>query len=161
MLRITLPLFIVCLFYLPLALASVDNMDLRVCLAHSDRTSQIGCCEEFEISQAECTSVNQRTPDAAESQPDEGSYFYCKFRNLDGSEEDMARWGKGTDFTYVPSKNMWEWRTEYTIQSIDSSGGYYQTALNPIFEDQVGRCGPDIEMEYKERLREIMEEYRK
>lgn len=161
MLRITLPLFIVFLFHFPLALASVDTIDLRVCLAHSDRTSQISCCEEFEISKAECTDANQRIPKATESKPDEGSYFYCKFRNLDGSEEDIARWVKGTDFTFVASKNMWEWRTEYAIQSIDSSGGYYQTALNPIFEDKVGRCGPDIEMEYKERLREIMEEYRK
>ena len=160
MLRITLPLFIVCLFYLPLALGSVDNMDLRVCLAYSDRTSQISCCEEFEISQAECTSENPSNPGAAESQPEEASYFYCKFKNLDGSGEDIARWGKGTDFTFAPTKNMWEWRTEYTIQSIDSRGGYYQTALNPIFEDQVGRCGPDIEIEYKERLRKVMEEYR-
>jgi hypothetical protein len=160
-LRITLPLVIGCLFYLPLALASVDSMDLRVCLAHSDRTSQISCCEEFEISKAECTAVNQKVPEAAESKPDKGSYFYCKFRNLDGSEEDIARWGKGTDFIFVPSKNMWEWHTEYAIQSIDSSGGYYQTALNPIFEDKIGRCGPEIEMEYKERLKAIKEEYRK
>lgn len=161
MLRITLLLVVVCLLYIPIAFASVDNIDLKVCLAHSDRASQIRCCEEFEISEAECTDLNQSAPESTESKPEEGSYFYCKFSNLDGSEEDIARWGKGTDFIFVPNKNMWEWRSEYAIQSIDSSGGYYQTALNPIFEDKVGRCGPDIEVEYKERLGEIKEEYRK
>lgn len=136
-------------------------MDRIVCLAHSDRTNQVSCCEEFKISKAECTDMIQSPPEAAGSETGDGSYFYCKYTNVDGSEEDIARWAKGTDFNFVASKNMWEWRTAYTIQSIDSRGGYYQRALTPIFEDKVGRCGPDIEMEYKERLREIIEEYRK
>lgn len=159
--RTTLSVISGCLLCASPAIASVDNSELKVCLAYSDRGGQLNCCAEFEIAKADCGDENRRVPGAIESQSDSGSYFYCKFHNLDGSGEDIARWGKGTDFSFVPNKNMWEWRTEYTIQSIDSTGGYYQRSLNPIFEDQVGKCGPEIEVEYKERMKEIIEKYRK
>lgn len=159
--RTTLSITGAFLFSASPAIASVDNSELKVCLAYSDRGGQLDCCAELGIAKSDCGDEARGVPGATESQPDSDSYFYCKFHNLDGSGEDIARWGKGTDFNFVPNKNIWEWRTEYTIQSIDSTGGYYQRSLNPVFKDQVGKCGPEIEVEYKERMKEIIEKYRK
>lgn len=47
------------------------------------------------------------------------------------------------------------------VQTIDANGGYYQKALQPIFSDQVGRCGPEVEREYKKKIKEIMDKHRK
>jgi len=159
--RTTLSAIAACLFPAVPGIVTADSSELMVCLAYSETSDQVSCCDEFGISEADCIDTNRRASDSNESQSENDSYFYCRFHDLDGSGLDIARWGKGTDFKFVPSKNMWVWRTEYTVQSIDSNGGYYQRALDPMFNDQIGECGLETELAYKRRVKEIMEEYRK
>lgn len=159
--RKTLLLIAACMLFFDPISASAADSELMVCLAYSERSDQTSCCAEFGIPTTDCIDKNRRASDAVKSQSENDSYFYCEFSDLDGFGPDRAKWGKGTDFKFMPSKNIWERRTEYTVQSIDANGGYYQRALDPMFNDQIGRCGPDVEWEYKRRMKEIVEKYRK
>ncbi len=87
-------------------------------------------------------------------------FFYCKTRDLDGSDEDINRWGKGTDFKFIPAKNIWEWRTDHSVRSIDAGGGFYETSLIRNGTDRIGDCGPDIKWQYEKRLEAIKERYK-
>lgn len=86
--------------------------DLMVCLAYSERSGQLSCCAEFGISETNCTEQNRGTTSSGPAETEADSYFYCKYKNLDGTGLDMAKWGRGTDFKWVPSRKVWEWRTE-------------------------------------------------
>lgn len=65
-------------------------------------------------------------------------YFYCGYSNLDGSAQDYAKFGKGTDFKFNKSNNRWEWNTKYTYQYIYPNGQYEQIARVGIFDNQNG-----------------------
>ena len=142
-------LFLLAILFHPFEyILAEDNPDLSVCQAYSDRIEQLSCCAEFGITEKKCTVSTRKPTDTIAPQPDSGAYFFCKFSNLDGSGRDIAKWGKGTDFKYIPSRKVWEWRTKYTVQTIDVNGRYYQKALQPIFDDQIGECGSVAEREY-------------
>jgi len=88
-------------------------------------------------------------------------YFYCGFSNLDGSGQDYAKWGKGTDFKFNQSKNRWEWITEYTYQYIYPDGRYEQIARVDYFDNQRGQCNAEMEAIYKQKVAEIKKKFGK
>ena len=86
---------------------------------------------------------------------DDENYFYCGFSNLDGSGQNFAKWGKGTDFKYNNSKDRWEWLSEYSNQYIFPDGRYEQVALVSYFENQKGLCNEKMEKIYKQKLKDL------
>lgn len=87
-------------------------------------------------------------------------YFYCGYSNLNGSGQDYAKWGKGTDFKYNDSKQRWEWVTEHTYRYIYTDGRYELRTRTPAFDNQVGKCNAEMEMIYKKKIDEITKKYR-
>ena len=145
------------------------NTDLMVCLAYDNRPDQLKCCEELGIDSESCnrsasSDIKEQRPNAKDrrnvvDEASDNEFFYCKYQNLDGTGVDWSRWGKGTDFKYMPEKKVWEWRTKYAVQTINENGAYYQRALVPYFSDQMGRCDKNAEKEYKQKLEEIKKRY--
>lgn len=142
--------------------AAGTDFDLQVCMAHSDRTSQIKCCEEMGIQEARCTRADREDREEARStshMPNKDKFFYCKTWDLDGSSEITHKWGNGTDFTYMPEKNLWEWRSEYSVRSIDVSGGFYETSLIKNGIDRIGECDPAYKWQYEKKREAIKQKY--
>lgn len=90
-----------------------------------------------------------------------GDYFHCGFSNLDGSGQDYAKWGKGTDFKFNKTKDRWEWVSEYTYQYVYPDGRYEQIARVDYFDNQRGQCNEEMENTYKRKMGEIKEKYGK
>lgn len=135
------------------------DFNLQVCMAHADRASQLKCCEELEIEEAQCLQVEKPAASSQANPPAQDKFFYCKTRDLDGSSEILNKWGKGTDFTFMPDKNLWEWRSEYSVRSIDASGGFYETSLIKNRIDRIGECDPAYKWQYEKRLEAIKQKY--
>lgn len=143
-----LPVALYLWIHLTPAGVSGTELDLQVCMAHSDQTGQLECCAEFGIEESNCSAPDDQASSApATSQPD--YRFFCNTRDVDGSGEDINKWGKGTDFQFVAEKNIWEWRTKYSVRSIDASGGFYETSMIRNGTDRVGECGPEIQWQYE------------
>lgn len=136
-----------------------DSFDLQVCMAYSDRASQLACCDEMAIDVTSCHAVKSAETEETAAPPEGDKFFYCKTRELDGSSEDLNQWGKGTDFKFVPEKNIWEWRSKYSIMTIDSNGGFYETSSIPNLPDRVGVCGPAIKWQFEKRLEAIKQKF--
>ena len=83
-------------------------------------------------------------------------YFYCGYSNVDGTGQDYAKWGKGTDFIYNRDKQRWEWISEYAYQYIYPDGRYEQKGRVPAFKDQIGKCNAEMEKIYKNKIEEII-----
>ncbi len=86
-------------------------------------------------------------------------YFYCGFSNLDGSGQDYAKWGKGTDFKYNQSKDRWEWVSEYAYQYIYPDGRYEQIPRGDLFDAQQGQCNESMEAIYNEKTADLKKKY--
>lgn len=141
-----------------LAVANTD-FDLQVCMAHSDRASQLQCCEELKIEESRCVWIEKPAASSETRPPAQDKFFYCKTRDLGGANEDINVWGRGTDFKYMPEKNLWEWRTDYSLRSIDASGGFYETSLIKNGIDRIGDCDPKFKARYEERLKAIKQKF--
>jgi len=87
-------------------------------------------------------------------------YFYCGFTNINGTEQDYAKWGKGTDFKYNESAKRWEWISEYAYQYIYPDGKYEQKARVSYFDNKIGKCNSDMERIYKKKISELKEKYK-
>lgn len=87
-------------------------------------------------------------------------FFYCGFTNTNGSGQDYAKWGKGTDFKFNGGTQRWEWITEYTDQYIYPDGRYVQRAKVSFFNDEAGKCNGEMEKIYKKKLEEITNKYK-
>jgi hypothetical protein len=90
----------------------------------------------------------------------DNEYFYCGYSNIDGTGQDYAKWGKGTDFIYNKDKQRWEWISEYAYQYIYSDGRYEQKWRTPAFKDQIGKCNAEMEKIYKNKIEEIKKKYK-
>lgn len=154
-----LPVALYLWMHLTQAGASATDFDLQVCMAHSDRNGQLECCAEFGIAEANCSAPDDQATSASVASPADDQFFYCNTRDVDGSGEDINKWGKGTDFQFVADKNIWEWRTEYSVRSIDASGGFYENSIIRHGTDRVGECGPEIQWQYEKRLEVIKEKF--
>jgi len=86
-------------------------------------------------------------------------YFYCGFTNTDGSAQNYAQWGKGTDFKFNARKDRWEWITEYTRQYIYPSGAYEQKTKVPYFQNQFGVCNSQMKEIYDEKIQALIKQY--
>ena len=128
-------------------------------MAYADRANQLACCDEMGIEVNSCHAVENTQTEETVMPPEEDKFFYCKTRDLDGSSEDLNRWGKGTDFKFVPGKNIWEWRSKYSVMTIDSNGDFYETSLIPSVPDRVGVCGPAIKWQFEKRLEAIKQKF--
>jgi hypothetical protein len=82
-------------------------------------------------------------------------YFYCGYTNKDGTGQDYAKWGKGTDFKYNKSTQRWEWISEYISNYIYPDGRYVGKGKAPGFADRVGRCDNEAEKIYKKNIEEL------
>lgn len=140
------------------AIASTD-FDLQVCMAHSDRASRLECCEEMGIERNKCVGVNEKKTTNEARPTAQDKFIYCKTRDLDGSGEVLHKWNKDTDFEFIAEKNLWEWRSEYSVRSIDSNGGFYETSLIDNGIDRIGECDPAYKWQYEKRLEAIQQKY--
>lgn len=136
-----------------------DSFDLQVCMAYADRANQLVCCDEMGIDVNSCQTVEKTETEEMATEPEDEKFFYCKTRDLDGSSEDLNRWGKGTDFKFVPGKNIWEWRSKHSVMTIDSNGGFYESSSIPSVPDRVGVCGPAIQLQFEKRLEAIKQKF--
>lgn len=146
-------------FYINQASASVNDFDLQVCVAHLDRASQLECCAELGVKEAVCKAGEKKQPSSAVNPPLNGKFFYCNTRYMDGSGEDINKWGKGSDFKFVSEKGIWEWRSDYSVRSIDAGGGFYETSLIRNGTDRIGECDPAIRLQYENQMKVIMDKY--
>lgn len=103
-------------------------------------------------------TIKEKTKTALTSSPDLEEYFYCGYTNIDGSNQDYSKWGKGTDFKYNASKNRWELINEYTSQYIYPDGKYEQITKVSYFDNRKGLCNSEMEKIYKKET-EIIEKY--
>lgn len=135
------------------------SFDLKVCMAYTDRANQLACCDEMGIDGTSCRAVESTQTEETATQPADDKFFYCKTRDLDGSSEDLIRWGKATDFKFVPGKNIWEWRSKYSVMTIDANGGFYETSSIPNVPDRIGVCGISIQWQFEKRLEAIKQKF--
>lgn len=135
------------------------SFDLQVCMAYADRATQLACCDEMGIDVTSCQAVENAQTEETAMPPEDDKVFYCKTRDLDGSSEDLNRWGKGTDFKYLPEKNLWEWRSKYSVRSIDANGGFYETSLIKNGVDRIGQCDPAYKRQFEERVEAIKRKF--
>lgn len=89
------------------------------------------------------------------------NYFYCGFSNDDGTGQDYAKWGKGTDFKFNQARNRWEWISKYSNQYIYSDGRYRQISKLPGVRNQSGTCNSAMERIYKQKMSGLINQYRK
>lgn len=157
--RYRIPLALCLWIHLTQAGASGTDFDLQVCMAHSDRIGQLECCPEFGIAEASCSASDDQAFSITHTPSADDQFFYCKTRGVDGSDADINKWGKGTDFQFVADKNIWEWRTEHSVRSIDTTGGFYESSLIRNGTDRVGECSPEIQWQYEKRLDFIKEKF--
>lgn len=91
----------------------------------------------------------------------EDSFFYCGFTNTDGTGQDYAKFGKGTDFKYNESMKRWEWVDQFTAQYIYPDGRYEQIEKTAGFGSQKGQCNSEMEAVYKKKMAELKKKHGK